>query len=113
MFLEFYLSLDTKFFHILETFFYEKEDSKSRASSFSQLKAFASPFQVDAELNKELEQWNEMLKSDAVKLCQENNFNSGFFEGSDSNYVVDAYELKVLMSYSACPLRHYGNLSLL
>lgn len=52
-----------------------------------------------------------MLKSDAVKLCQENNFNSGFFEGSDSNYVVDAYELKVLMSYSACPLRHYGNLS--
>lgn len=53
------------------------------------------PFQVDAELNKELEQWNDMLKNDVIKLCQENNFNPGFFEGSDSNYVVDAYELKV------------------
>lgn len=50
------------------------------------------------ELNKELEQWNEMLKNDAVKLCQENNFNTGFFEGSDSNCVVDAYELKVILS---------------
>lgn len=48
--------------------------------------------QVDAESNKELEQWNEMLRNDAVKLCQENNFNTGFFEGSDG--VVDAYELK-------------------
>jgi hypothetical protein len=36
-----------------------------------------------------------MLKNDAIKLCQENNFNSGFFEGSDSHTVVDAYELKV------------------
>lgn len=36
-----------------------------------------------------------MLKSDAIKLCQENNFNTGFFEGSDNNIVVDAYELKV------------------
>lgn len=36
-----------------------------------------------------------MLRNDVVKLCQENNFNTGFFEGSDSNCVVDAYELKV------------------
>lgn len=56
---------------------------------------FAVVFQVDAELQKELEQWNDMLKNDAIKLCQENNFITGFFEGSDSNYVVDAYELKV------------------
>ncbi|CAI9113733.1 OLC1v1014393C1 [Oldenlandia corymbosa var. corymbosa] len=54
---------------------------------------------VDAELNKELEQWHEMLKSDAVKLCQENNFITGFFEGSDSNCVVDAYELKVRLEH--------------
>lgn len=47
-----------------------------------------------------------MLKSDAIKMCQENNFNTGFFEGSDSNYVVDAYELKVPIFYSACLLRH-------
>lgn len=51
---------------------------------------------MDAELNKELEQWNEMLRTDAVKLCLDNNFNTGFFEGSDSNIVVDAYELKVM-----------------
>jgi atypical dual specificity phosphatase len=57
-------------------------------------------FQVDAESNKELEQWNEMLKNDAIKLCQENNFNTGFFEGSDNNSVVDAYELKVIFIFS-------------
>ncbi|GFZ03939.1 dual specificity protein phosphatase family protein [Actinidia rufa] len=54
---------------------------------------------VDVELNKELEQWNEMLRNDAVKLCQENNFNTGFFEGSDNNSVVDAYELKVRLEH--------------
>lgn len=40
-----------------------------------------------------------MLKSDAIKLCQENNFNAGFFEGSDNNGVVDAYELKVIFAF--------------
>ena len=30
-----------------------------------------------------------------VKFCQEKNFNTGFFEGSDNNIAVDAYELKV------------------
>ncbi|XP_020204306.1 dual specificity protein phosphatase PHS1 isoform X2 [Cajanus cajan] len=54
---------------------------------------------VDSESNKELEQWNEMLKNDAVKLCQENNFNPGFFEGSDNNTAVDAYELKVRLEH--------------
>ncbi|XP_073141144.1 dual specificity protein phosphatase PHS1-like isoform X2 [Henckelia pumila] len=54
---------------------------------------------VDTELSKELEQWNDMLKNDAVKLCQENNFISGFFEGSDNNCVVDAYELKVRLEH--------------
>ncbi|ESW09886.1 hypothetical protein PHAVU_009G164700 [Phaseolus vulgaris] len=54
---------------------------------------------VDSESNKELEQWNEMLKNDAVKLCLDNNFNTGFFEGSDNNTVVDAYELKVRLEH--------------
>ncbi|KAL9329854.1 hypothetical protein ACSQ67_004857 [Phaseolus vulgaris] len=53
---------------------------------------------VDAECSKELEQWNEMLKSDAIKLCQENNFNPGFFEG-DNNCVIDAYELKIRLEH--------------
>ncbi|RDX81932.1 Dual specificity protein phosphatase PHS1, partial [Mucuna pruriens] len=60
----------------------------------AKLRDFHKFAKVDAESNKELEQWNEMLKSDAIKLCQENNFNPGFFEGSDNNSVVDAYELK-------------------
>ncbi|KAK2974199.1 hypothetical protein RJ640_021490 [Escallonia rubra] len=51
--------------------------------------------QVDVELNKELEQWNDVLKNDAVKLCRENNFN----RGSDTNCVVDAYELKVRLEH--------------
>lgn len=55
---------------------------------------------MDAELNRELDQWNEMLRTDAVKLCTENNFNAGFFEGSDNNIVVDAYELKVIFVIS-------------
>lgn len=59
-------------------------------------------FQVDAESSKELEQWNEMLKNDAIKLCQENNFNTGFFEGSDNNTVSDACELKVSQFEIVC-----------
>ncbi|OIW17792.1 hypothetical protein TanjilG_06477 [Lupinus angustifolius] len=65
----------------------------------AKLRDFNKFSKVDAESNKELEQWNEMLKSDAIKLCQENNFNPGFFEGSDNNSVVDAYELKVRLEH--------------
>ncbi|KAG1338736.1 putative Dual specificity protein phosphatase PHS1 [Cocos nucifera] len=59
------------------------------------LRDFNKFAKFDAELNKEVEQWNEMLREDVVKLCQENNFNTGFFEGSDHNIVVDAYEFKI------------------
>lgn len=52
--------------------------------------------QADVEFNKDLEQWIEMLKIDVVKFCQENNFNTGFFDGNDSNLAIDAYELKVM-----------------
>ncbi|XP_031277233.1 dual specificity protein phosphatase PHS1 isoform X1 [Pistacia vera] len=65
----------------------------------AKLRDFHKWAKVDAESSKELEQWNEMLKNDAVKLCMENNFNSGFFEGSDHNSVVDAYELKVRLEH--------------
>ncbi|PQQ18103.1 dual specificity protein phosphatase PHS1-like [Prunus yedoensis var. nudiflora] len=65
----------------------------------AKLRDFHKYAKVDAESNKELEQWNEMLKSDAIKLCQENNFNAGYFEGSDNNGVVDAYELKVRLEH--------------
>ncbi|KHN17466.1 Dual specificity protein phosphatase 1 [Glycine soja] len=65
----------------------------------AKLRDFHKFAKVDAESSKELEQWNEMLKSDAIKLCQENNFNPGFFEGSDNNCVVDAYELKVRLEH--------------
>ncbi|KAL9231574.1 hypothetical protein vseg_006786 [Gypsophila vaccaria] len=65
----------------------------------AKLRDFHKYAKVDAELSKELEQWNEMLRNDVVKLCQENNFNTGFFEGSDNNTVVDAYELKVRLEH--------------
>ena len=58
--------------------------------------------QVDSELSKEIEQWNDMLRTDVVKLCQDNNFNTGFFEGIDNSVAVDAYELKVILIYPAC-----------
>ncbi|KAI3671462.1 hypothetical protein L1987_87200 [Smallanthus sonchifolius] len=65
----------------------------------SKLRDFHKYAKVDAELSKELEQWNELLKNEAVKLCQENNFSSGFFEGNESNSVVDAYELKLRLEH--------------
>lgn len=65
----------------------------------AKLRDFHKYAKVDAELNKELEQWNEMLKNDVINLCQENNFNTGFFECSDNNIVVDAYELKVRLEH--------------
>lgn len=48
-----------------------------------------------------------MLRNEAVKLCQENNFNTGFFEGSDNNICVDAYELKVMGNSTSRPLQSY------
>lgn len=66
--------------------------------------------QVDAELHRELEQWNEMLRMDVVKLCQENNFNTGFFEGTDNSSAIDAYELKVISYFSLSISIQSGNL---
>lgn len=44
---------------------------------------------------RDIENWNERLKTEVIKFCEENNFNTGFFDGLDSNLAVDAYELKV------------------
>ncbi|XP_074592136.1 dual specificity protein phosphatase PHS1-like [Curcuma longa] len=63
------------------------------------LRDFHKLGKVDAELNKEIDQWNGLLRTDVVKFCQEKNFNTGFFEGNDNNIVVDAYELKVRLEH--------------
>ncbi|KAK9120213.1 hypothetical protein Scep_018306 [Stephania cephalantha] len=65
----------------------------------AKLRDFNKYAKMDSELSRELEQWNEMLRTEAVKLCLDNNFNAGFFEGSESNIVVDAYELKVRLEH--------------
>ncbi|XP_039163580.1 dual specificity protein phosphatase PHS1 isoform X3 [Eucalyptus grandis] len=65
----------------------------------AKIRDFHKYAKVDADSSKDLEQWNEMLKTDAVKLCQENNFNTGFFEGNDNNSIIDAYELKVRLEH--------------
>ncbi|MED6194489.1 Very-long-chain (3R)-3-hydroxyacyl-CoA dehydratase [Stylosanthes scabra] len=65
----------------------------------AKLRDFNKFAKVDAESSKELEQWNEMLKNEVIKLCQDNNFNTGFFEGSEDNCVIDAYELKVRLEH--------------
>ncbi|GMY15207.1 dual specificity protein phosphatase PHS1 isoform X1 [Fagus crenata] len=65
----------------------------------AKLRDFQKFAKVDAESHKDLELWNEMLRNDAVRVCLENNFNTGFFEGSDNNSVVDAYELKVRIEH--------------
>ncbi|XP_006644118.1 dual specificity protein phosphatase PHS1-like [Oryza brachyantha] len=63
------------------------------------LRDFYKTPKVDPELLKEIEQWNEMLKSDVIKFCEENNFHSGFFDGNENNMVADAYELKVRLEH--------------
>ncbi|KAJ3702094.1 hypothetical protein LUZ61_005799 [Rhynchospora tenuis] len=54
---------------------------------------------MDTDLNKEMEQWYEMLRNDVVKLCQDNDFNTGFFECTESPSAIDAYELKVRLEH--------------
>ncbi|PNT70469.1 dual specificity protein phosphatase PHS1 isoform X1 [Brachypodium distachyon] len=63
------------------------------------LREFNKYTKVDSELSKEIEQWNDMLRTDVVKLCQDNSFNTGFFEGIDNSVAVDAYELKVRLEH--------------
>lgn len=63
------------------------------------LKDFNKNAKVDGEINKELEVWNESLRAEAVNFCQENGFNTGFFEGGDNHTVVDTYELKVRLEH--------------
>uniref|UniRef100_A0A7N0SX39 Dual specificity protein phosphatase PHS1 n=1 Tax=Kalanchoe fedtschenkoi TaxID=63787 RepID=A0A7N0SX39_KALFE len=53
----------------------------------------------DVELNKEMDQWDDMLRTEVVKLCHDNNFNSGFFEACGSKNIVDVYELKVRLEH--------------
>ncbi|WVZ71405.1 hypothetical protein U9M48_019996 [Paspalum notatum var. saurae] len=63
------------------------------------LRDFYKNPKVDPELLKEIEQWNETLKNDVIKFCHENNFHSGFFDGTENNMVADAYELKVRLEH--------------
>ena len=63
------------------------------------LKDFNNNAKVDGEINKELEVWNESLEAKEINFCQENGFNTGFFEGGDNHTVVDTYELKVIGLY--------------
>ncbi|KAJ3691831.1 hypothetical protein LUZ61_020995 [Rhynchospora tenuis] len=63
------------------------------------LRDFQKAPKVDAEVAKEIASWNERVKTEVVKFCEENNFNTGFFDGLDSNLAVDAYELKVRLEH--------------
>ncbi|EEC70590.1 hypothetical protein OsI_01805 [Oryza sativa Indica Group] len=63
------------------------------------LRDFNKYAKADGELCKEIEQWNDMLRTEVVKLCQDNSFNTGFFEGIDNSIAVDAYELKVRLEH--------------
>ncbi|KAL6627780.1 hypothetical protein ACP70R_031506 [Stipagrostis hirtigluma subsp. patula] len=63
------------------------------------LRDFYKNPKVDPELLKDIEQWNEALKTDVIKFCQENNFHPGFFDGTEANMVADAYELKVRLEH--------------
>ncbi|CAA7023411.1 unnamed protein product [Microthlaspi erraticum] len=74
-------------------------ESLSSQRLASKLRDFHKFAKVDAESNKELDQWNETLRNEVMKLCQENGFNTGFFEGSDNNSCTDAYELKVRLEH--------------
>ncbi|CAN6877569.1 unnamed protein product [Brassica oleracea var. botrytis] len=74
-------------------------ESLSSQRLAAKLRDFHKFAKIDAESNKELDQWNETLRNEVMKLCQENGFNTGFFEGSDNNSCIDAYELKVRLEH--------------
>ncbi|EOA19911.1 hypothetical protein CARUB_v10000161mg [Capsella rubella] len=74
-------------------------ESLSSQRLAAKLRDFHKFAKIDAESNKELDQWNETLRNEVLKLCQENGFNTGFFEGSDNNSCTDAYELKVRLEH--------------
>ncbi|KAF6158928.1 hypothetical protein GIB67_012345 [Kingdonia uniflora] len=75
------------------------KDSPDGSSPISRENWHGRYAKADIKLNKELELWNEMLKTDVIKLCQEKKFNTGFFEGNENNSVFDAYELKVRLEH--------------
>ncbi|KAF8053479.1 hypothetical protein N665_1411s0012 [Sinapis alba] len=74
-------------------------ESLSSQRLAAKLRDFHKFAKIDADSNKELDQWNETLRNEVMKLCQENGFNTGFFEGSDNNSCTDAYELKVRLEH--------------
>ncbi|KFK27653.1 hypothetical protein AALP_AA8G411100 [Arabis alpina] len=74
-------------------------ESLSSQRLAAKLRDFHKFAKIDAESNKELDQWNETLRNEVLKLCQENGFNTGFFEGSDNNSCTDAYELKIRLEH--------------
>ncbi|GJN05307.1 hypothetical protein PR202_ga22926 [Eleusine coracana subsp. coracana] len=96
-------SLDPSSPNCRETFFaksFKGNGDGSRGLRLTmKLRDFNKYAKLDSELSKEMEQWNEMLRTDVVKLCQDNNFNTGFFEGTDNSIAVDAYELKVRLEH--------------
>ncbi|XP_078439406.1 dual specificity protein phosphatase family protein isoform X2 [Wolffia australiana] len=63
------------------------------------LRDFSKLSKSDGELNIEMEQWNENFRNEVLRLCQDNHFNSGFFDGGDSSFAIDAYELKVRLEH--------------
>ncbi|KAF6164315.1 hypothetical protein GIB67_029198 [Kingdonia uniflora] len=65
----------------------------------AKLRDFNRYAKADIKLNKVLELWNEMLKTDVIKLRQEFFFNTCFFEGNENSSVFDAYELKVRLEH--------------
>ncbi|KAG6522716.1 dual specificity protein phosphatase PHS1-like isoform X1 [Zingiber officinale] len=79
--------------------YFKGSDSSRCLRLTTKLRDFHKITKVDTELSKELEQWNETVRTEVVKLCQENNFNTGFFEGSDNSVAIDAYELKIRVEH--------------
>lgn len=55
--------------------------------------------QVDDELSKKMDWWDENLRREGQKLCKEHSFTTGFLEGGGSHSLVDSYELKVSIRY--------------
>ncbi|KAJ1283717.1 hypothetical protein BS78_03G147900 [Paspalum vaginatum] len=76
--------------------FKENSDASRGLRLTMKLRDFNKYAKVDSELSKEIEQWNGMLRTEVIKLCLDNSFNTGFFEGTENSTAVDAYELKVI-----------------
>ncbi|KAG6549053.1 hypothetical protein Mapa_009496 [Marchantia paleacea] len=54
---------------------------------------------VDGQLSKQLDYWDDRLRTECRKICKEQRFTTGFLDNSNNHSLIDSYELKVRLDH--------------